>query len=117
MAERWRDVVGFEGLYQVSDLGRVRTVERVVQGPWRFTCKKPQKLMSPKYQGSRALLTLWDARHPVRRVRKVVRVEEVVWEAFRGHVPKDGKILRKDGDLRNNALSNLCLQENLVVMG
>jgi len=29
--ERWKDVVGYEGLYQVSDLGRVRSVDRVAR--------------------------------------------------------------------------------------
>ena len=30
MEERWRDVVGYVGYYQVSDQGRVRSVDRVV---------------------------------------------------------------------------------------
>lgn len=30
--EEWRDVVGFEGFYKVSNLGRVRSVERVQNG-------------------------------------------------------------------------------------
>jgi hypothetical protein len=30
-AERWLPVVGFEGLYEVSDHGRVRSVDRVVK--------------------------------------------------------------------------------------
>lgn len=30
MDEIWKDIVGFEGLYQVSNLGRVKSVERVV---------------------------------------------------------------------------------------
>jgi hypothetical protein len=29
MAEQWRPVVGYEGLYEVSDLGRIRSVDRV----------------------------------------------------------------------------------------
>jgi hypothetical protein len=28
-SERWRDVVGYEGLYQVSDIGRVRSGARI----------------------------------------------------------------------------------------
>ena len=30
MKEEWRDVIGYEGLYQVSNLGRVRSLDRVV---------------------------------------------------------------------------------------
>lgn len=29
MAEEWRDIPGYEGLYQVSDLGRVRSLDRM----------------------------------------------------------------------------------------
>ncbi len=32
--EIWKPVPGFEGLYEVSDMGRVRTVERTVTGFW-----------------------------------------------------------------------------------
>lgn len=28
--EEWRDILGFEGLYQVSSMGRVRSVDRIV---------------------------------------------------------------------------------------
>ena len=34
MSEEWRDVVGYEGLYQVSDQGRVKSLERKVKH-WR----------------------------------------------------------------------------------
>lgn len=35
--EEWRPVLGYEGMYEVSDLGRVRSVERRVpyKGGWR----------------------------------------------------------------------------------
>ena len=40
MIERWRDITGFEGYYQVSDHGRVRSVRRTVPreryGIWRW---------------------------------------------------------------------------------
>ena len=31
MEEIWKDVVGYEGLYQVSSLGRVKSLERLVK--------------------------------------------------------------------------------------
>ena len=30
MSEVWKDIEGYEGLYQVSNLGRVRSLDRVV---------------------------------------------------------------------------------------
>lgn len=30
MIEEWRSVVGYEGLYEVSNLGRVKSVSRVM---------------------------------------------------------------------------------------
>lgn len=32
--EEWRDVVGYEGFYEVSNMGRVRSVKRFVNGRW-----------------------------------------------------------------------------------
>lgn len=32
--EIWRDVKGYENIYQVSNLGRVKSLERVVNGRW-----------------------------------------------------------------------------------
>jgi NUMOD4 motif len=31
MQENWLPIVGYEGLYEVSDLGRVRSLDRIVE--------------------------------------------------------------------------------------
>lgn len=31
--EEWRNIIGFEGLYQVSNLGRLRSVDRKIWNP------------------------------------------------------------------------------------
>lgn len=38
MEEIWKDIPNYEGLYQVSDLGNVRSLDRVVKG--KAGCKK-----------------------------------------------------------------------------
>ncbi|WP_277030253.1 NUMOD4 domain-containing protein [Turicimonas muris] len=45
MVEEWRDVVGYEGLYQVSNLGRVKSLEKVVSNGrgWRLIKEKIRK--------------------------------------------------------------------------
>lgn len=35
MEEIWKDVVGWEGIYKVSNLGRVRSLDRHVKGKMR----------------------------------------------------------------------------------
>lgn len=48
--EEWRDVVGYEGLYQVSNLGRVKSLSRKMKrgsGIWN----KPIKIMTPPING------------------------------------------------------------------
>lgn len=32
MKEKWKDIEGFNGKYQVSNLGRVKSLERIVNG-------------------------------------------------------------------------------------
>ena len=37
MEEIWKDVKGFEGLYQVSNMGRVRSIDRDIVTTYRGT--------------------------------------------------------------------------------
>ena len=35
MEEVWKPIEGYDGLYEVSNLGRVRSLDRVVQRPYK----------------------------------------------------------------------------------
>ena len=43
MEEIWKDIEGYEGLYQVSNLGRVRSLDRV-DSKGRHKCGQIMKL-------------------------------------------------------------------------
>jgi NUMOD4 motif/HNH endonuclease len=99
MTERWLPIVGFEGLYEVSDLGRVRSLGRVDS-------------LGRKW--SRQLLRLGIAGRGYAKVdlRKqgkyaAVYVHTAVLTAFIGPKPPGHECAHKDGGLRNNRLSNL----------
>ena len=57
--EIWKDIEGFEGLYQVSNMGRVKSLERI---KWngRDYCKIPERIRKPQNNGNGYLyVMLW----------------------------------------------------------
>lgn len=98
--ERWLPVRGYEGLYEVSDLGRVRSLDRIVSGPrtWRGRILTPT-LNNVGYLG----VMLSDG------IRGVVlrRVHRLVLDAF-CRPPRPGEQANhRDFNKTNNRLENL----------
>lgn len=48
MNEKWRPIKGFEGLYEVSTLGRIRSLERTVKREKRGTITWPDIILKPQ---------------------------------------------------------------------
>ena len=92
--ENWKPVVGREGRYEVSDLGRVRTIAR--RG---VKLKEPYVLKQFRVSTQQAIN--FDA------PRQTVKIDGLVLEAFVGPRPKGLVAKHKDRDQRNVALSNL----------
>src|SRR3546814_17334982 len=60
MSEEWRPVVGFEGLYEVSDQGRVRSLDREVRsGPGRTRKARSHILKPSAGQDGYLRVNLW----------------------------------------------------------
>lgn len=105
--EQWRSVVGYEGLYEVSNLGRVRSVPRLaccgyrVDGSPHYR-QTSAKIMSQKETvGGYMLTPLYKEGHK----RKLVH--RLVLEAFVGPCPPGMEACHADGNPKNNALTNL----------
>ena len=45
MEEIWKDIEGYEGLYQISNLGRVKSLERTITVGLRRKVRKKEKIM------------------------------------------------------------------------
>lgn len=102
-SEQWRAVVGYEGMYEVSDQGRVRSVDRVVQQTGRKSRFFPGVLLSQ--MGDRKRYKWVNLRRD--GGHKVGKVHRMVAEAFIGP-PLPGQVLcHKDGDVQNNCVANL----------
>lgn len=109
--ENWKAVVGYEGLYEVSDLGRVRRLKILVRGGWgangrllKTRLRKP--VLDPKGYLRMVLHTLPDAQG-VRR-QSANFVHRLVALAFIGPFPAGKRdINHKDFNRTNNSVSNL----------
>ncbi len=44
--ETWKDIRGYEGLYQISDLGRIRSLGRVVNAKGNSKSKKRERILT-----------------------------------------------------------------------
>ena len=92
----WRDIRGFEGVYQVSALGEVRRV-KAGRG------SRPNKPVNPS--GGRrgyARVSLYD-----RDRRREAYVHALVTDAFLGPCPDGREVNHRDGNKVNNHVSNL----------
>lgn len=101
--EEWRSVVGYEGYYEVSSLGRVRSVERVVvdkKGRRRVYGSRPLSTAA-LVEGYRSV-GLWANNEGER-----VLVHRVVLGAFVGPCPPGMECRHEDGDRLNPRLGNL----------
>ena len=104
--EDWRPVVGFEGLYEVSSLGRVRSLSHRVRGMSRlgnvFTRVVPGKMLSLAI-GSRGypMVGLHDGS------RVIASVHVLVLSAFIGPCPVDHEACHYNGHRDDNRLENL----------
>jgi len=98
--ERWRDVVGYEELYEVSDHGRVRSVSR--EGRRYAGC-----ILSMPLKTERGRKTYPRVNLSNRGTRRTRTVHKLVAEAFLGPCPEGREVDHCDGDKTNNRPSNL----------
>lgn len=108
MEEIWRDINGYEGLYQVSTFGRVRSVTRVVP----FTCRKTRKMVAAHKKGRVLAQPICGGYHTVclyksKKQGKRFKVSRLVAHAFVPNPLGKPYVNHMDGNKLNNHLENL----------
>lgn len=110
--ERWRQVLGYEGSYEVSDCGRVRSVARMVPRRNQGTKLMPTRILSQRLGGSRKgkenakrypMVELRDSNHQ----RHSYYVHRLVLEAFIGPRPEGLECCHANDIGTDNRLENL----------
>ena len=107
MEEIWRDIKGYEGLYQVSNLGRVRSLDRFISqknnsGPYKRLIKG--KLLKNGKNSQKYLLVVLSKPN---NKPKVIHIHRLVAEAFIPNPENLPCVNHKDEDKQNNMVENL----------
>ena len=105
MIEEWKDIPGYEGLYQASSLGRIRSLHRGY-----IEAHMPKRVLRPG-SNRHGRLQVALSRIPKGEIRAAVttrfQVHRLVLLAFKGECPPGMNGLHDDGNHLNNCIKNL----------
>lgn len=117
--ERWLPVVGWEGLYDVSSLGRVRSLDRVVEieMPYGHTVRhyRGRMLRQQSGPGSHGYLTVVLSRQG--KGQKTKQVHQLVAVAFLDPCPPGEEVRHGPNGKLDNRASQLCYGTHRVNTG
>lgn len=101
MIEKWKDISGFEGCYQISDCGRLRSVDRILS----YNGKKRNhigRIISPSIAVGYNRCSLWKNNKP-----NEYKIHILVAKAFIPNPYGKPCVNHKDGNKLNNHVDNL----------
>ena len=106
--EVWKDVKGFEGYYQVSSLGNVRSVERTIEvtrpsGTYRMTLKGRNMVLGTNKKGYKRV----ELCRQNSKKRHQYLVHRLVAEAFIPNPENLPEVNHESGDKTDNSVENL----------
>lgn len=99
--EIWKDVPNYEGIYQASTLGRVKSLKRIIIAKDR-NIMQPEKILKLSLAGDYYHVALC-----VNSKAKTKRVHRIIADTFIPNPENKSQINHKDGNKLNNAVSNL----------
>lgn len=99
--EKWKPVAGFSGFYEVSDHGRIRSRERVSATGRRLKSKTVALVLNGNDSYLRVNLRDHQGTHTVKLVHRIVA------ETFIDNPSHKPEVNHKDGNKRNNHVTNL----------
>jgi len=107
--EEWRDVVGYEGYYQVSNLGRVRSLDRTVNARFGNTRIKKGKILTPsKYSNGELYVRFYH-----NGKTSCFKVHRLVAETFNPDEDFSLFVIHINGNKHDNRVENLAFVDKL----
>ncbi len=100
--ENWRDIPGFEGFYQASDHGSIKSLVRAVPMSDGRTYRVKEKMLKQSWNGAYRHVILSSSGR-----EETMLVHRLVLLAFVGSCPDGMEARHLDGNTENNRLDNL----------
>lgn len=111
--EIWKPVVGYEGLYEISNIGRVKSLEKTVNTFGGHTLRRKERFLRPQeFTTGYYFVILCDNTQ-----RKHCSIHRLVADAFIPNPEKKPDVNHKDFNRKNNLVENLewvTKRENIV---
>lgn len=104
LKEEWRDIEGYEGLYQVSNLGRVRSLDRLVNNHSGLKRSIKGHVLKDTLCNNRGHRKIEIQKN---KKRRSFLVHRLVALAFLPNPKKKSEVNHIDANVENNNVSNL----------
>lgn len=104
LEEEWRDIKGYEGLYQVSNCGRIKSLSRLIYNVGHGYTKRSSERIKKLGTHTKGYLQVQLCKNGA---NKTIKVHRLVAQAF---IPNPNNFLQVDhidGDKTNNHVTNL----------
>ena len=101
--EEWKNIIGYEGLYEVSNTGQVRSLDRYVKySNGRIHLHKGKVLSPVKDKYGYLVVCLY-----CNEKQKIIKIHRLVAQAFIPNPNNLPEVNHKDEDKTNNSVDNL----------
>lgn len=98
--EKWKDIINYQGVYQISNLGRVRSLSRTYK--WGVaTCKIKEKILKPIIEKYARVGLCQNGKC------KLFSIHRLVAEAFIENPNNYKCVMHEDDNTLNNNVNNL----------
>lgn len=106
--EIWKDIPGYEGFYQASNYGRIRSLDREVRGKYENIALKKGKILTP-HKTIVCGKERWEVKLSKNGKQFYFVWARCIYSAFYGPIPEGMQVNHIDEDPSNNKLGNLNL--------
>ena len=104
MCEIWKDIKGYEGHYQVSNMGRVKSLKRtILKSNGRYDTK-PERILKIQYNERN---NIYEVHLKLNRKRKCHKIHRLVADTFIPNPENKPEVNHIDGRRENNKVENL----------